>query len=84
MFNNVNRLNHSSPMNNTLNKIKDFPQLFALGLQIPITQKWHHFLALPAINTKLDMWVKYNDVDICKGLLQPIFGHNKTLDWIFA
>ena len=30
VFNNVNRLNHSSPMSNTVtNKIKHFPQFFA-------------------------------------------------------
>ena len=34
-FNNVSRLNHSSPMNNTAtNKIKHSQQLFALGPQI--------------------------------------------------
>ena len=36
-FDNVNRLNHSSLMNNTVtNKIKHFPQLFVLGSQIPL------------------------------------------------
>lgn len=32
VFNNVSRLNHSSPINNTVtNEIKRFPKLFALG-----------------------------------------------------
>ena len=40
VFNNVNRLNHSSPMNNTVNKkIKHFPHLFALGTEISLKQK---------------------------------------------
>ena len=40
VFNNVNRLNHSFSMNNTVtNKIKHFPQLFALGPQILLKQK---------------------------------------------
>ena len=44
MFINVNKLNHSSPMNNIVTKkIKHFLQLFALGLQITLKQKWHHF-----------------------------------------
>ena len=42
--NNLNKLNHSSPMNNTVtNKIKHFTQLFALDPQIPLKRKWHHF-----------------------------------------
>ena len=40
VFDNVNRVNHSSPMNNTLrNKTKHLPQLFALDPQIAIKRK---------------------------------------------
>ena len=43
VFNNVNRLDHSSPISNTVtSKIKYFPQLLALGPQIPLKIKWHH------------------------------------------
>ena len=46
VFNNLNRLNHSSPMRITvINKIKRFRQLFALGPQIPLKQKWYHILS---------------------------------------
>ena len=46
VFSNVSRVNHSSPMNNTVtNKIKHIPQLFALGPQISLKQKWHFFLS---------------------------------------
>ena len=56
MFNNVNRLNHSSSTKNTAtNEIKHFPQLFALGLQIRLKQKLHHFLPWSTISTKLDI-----------------------------
>ena len=45
VFNNVNRLDHSSLMNNTVaNKTKHFPQLFSLSQQILLKLKWHHFL----------------------------------------
>ena len=41
-----NRLNHSSSMNNTVaNKIINLTQLIILGPQIPVKQKWHHFLS---------------------------------------
>ena len=37
VFKNRNRINHSSPMNNTVQrKIEHFPQLFALGTQIAL------------------------------------------------
>ena len=44
VFDIVNRLYHSSPMNNTLtNKIKHFLQLFALGQEISLKRKWYNF-----------------------------------------
>ena len=40
-FNKVNRVNHSSTINNTVtNKIKHFRQSFTLDPQIPLTLKW--------------------------------------------
>ena len=40
VFNNVNRLNYSSSMNNTdTSKIKHFPKLSVSGPQIPLKQK---------------------------------------------
>ena len=43
-FINVNRLNHSSPMNSAVTKkLKRLPQLLALGPQIPLKLEWHHF-----------------------------------------
>ena len=43
MLHNVNRLNHSSLLNNTVtNKIKNFHRLFALGPEIPLKLKCHH------------------------------------------
>ena len=71
---NVNKLNHSSPMTNTVtNKIKHYPQLFALGPQIPLKLKWHYFFPQRTISTKLDIYVyKWKDANICKGLLQII------------
>ena len=45
VFNNLNRLDHSSPINNTVaNKTKHLPQLFSLSQQILLKLKWHHFL----------------------------------------
>ena len=53
-FNNVSTINHSSPMNNTItNKIKHFPQSFAVGPQIAVKRKWHYFLSWSPITTKL-------------------------------
>ena len=43
MFNNVNRLNHSSLLNNTVpSKIKNFHRLFDLGPKMPLKLKCHH------------------------------------------
>ena len=40
-FNKVNRVNHSSTINNAVtNKIKHFRQSFTLDPQIPLTLKW--------------------------------------------
>ena len=40
VFNNVNRLNHFSKINNTVaKKTKHFPQLFTLDPQVPIKLK---------------------------------------------
>ena len=40
VFNDVNRLNHSSKINSTVsNKIKRFPQLFTVDPQTPIKLK---------------------------------------------
>ena len=45
VYNNVNRPNHSSPMNNTVtSNIKNFPQLLTLDPQIFLKQKWQNFL----------------------------------------
>ena len=45
VFDNLNRLDHSSPINNTVaNKTKHLPQLFSLSQQILLKLKWHHFL----------------------------------------
>ena len=45
VFNSVNRLNHSSKINNTLRtKMKHFPHLFTSAPQIPLKLKWYHFL----------------------------------------
>ena len=48
-------------MNSTItNKIKHFPELFALGPQIPLKQRFNLFLSV--ITTKLDIYVyKYKD-----------------------
>ena len=55
VFNNMNKLNHSSMMNNTVtNKIENIPQLFALGPQTPL-KKWDHFSSQSNMNTKLDI-----------------------------
>ena len=41
----VNKLNHFSWINNNVtNKIKLFPQLFALDIQIPLKLKCYYFL----------------------------------------
>ena len=74
MLNNINRLHHSSTINNIVtNKIKHFPQLFALGPQISLKLTWHHLLPQSAISTKLDIHVyKHKDANICKVLLQTI------------
>ena len=63
VFNNINRFNRFSPMNNTVtNKItftylKYFPQLFARGPKIPLKQRWHHSLPYSIISIKLDICV---------------------------
>ena len=74
VFNNVSRLNHSSPINNTeKNKTKHLPELYALGPQIALKQRLHYFLSWSTITTKLYLCV-YNHKDdcICKDLLQDI------------
>ena len=73
-FNKVSKLNHFSPMNNTVsNKIKYFPQLFALDQQIVLKRKWHYFLFGSVIATKPDIYTqKYKRLYICRGLLQAI------------
>ena len=69
VFDNVNRIKHSSPMNNTvINKIKHFSQLFDLHQQIALKQNWYYFLSWSIITTKLNMHT-YN---ICKSLLEAI------------
>ena len=64
VFKNVHRLNHPSPMKNTVTKkIKCFHWLFALGSQISL-KKWHYFLPRLTISTKLDRNVhKYKDLE---------------------
>ena len=79
IFNSVSRLNQSSLINNTVtNKIKHFPQLFALGKEIA-KRKWHYFFSWSVITAKLDHYVyKYKDGYICKGLIASyLLGHNK-------
>ena len=44
-------------MNNTVKKIKNFPQLLAVGPEIALKQKWHYFLSWLTITTKLDIYV---------------------------
>ena len=39
------------------NKIKHLPQLFILGPQTALKQKWHCFLSWSTIATKLDLYV---------------------------
>ena len=49
-------------MNNTVtNKIKQFPQIFALGPQIALKQKWHYFHSWSINTTKLDIYVDNNN-----------------------
>ena len=74
VFNKASRRNHSSSMNNIItNKTKHFPELFALGLQRPLKQRWHYFLFWSIITAKLDIYVcKCKDDYICNGLLQAI------------
>ena len=74
VFNNVSRLNHSSPTNDTVaNKIKPFLQLFALGPEIALIRKWHYFLPWSTITIKLDIYVcTYKNDYIGKDLLQAI------------
>ena len=74
VFNNVSRLNHSSPMNNTvIKKIKHFRQLFALGPQIALKWRWYYILFWSIITIKLDIYVyKYKGDYIYKGLFQTI------------
>ena len=50
MFNNVNRLNLSFPINNAVqNKNKLFPQLIPLGRQVHLKLKWHQRHAPEAV-----------------------------------
>ena len=77
VFNNVSRLNHSLPMNNTIKKIKHAPHLLTLGPQIAFKRKCHQFIScnlfLSSITTKVNIYIyKYEDDYICKGLLQVI------------
>ena len=74
VFNNVSRLNHSSPMNNTgTNKIKRFPQLFVLGPQISLKWRWHYFLFWSIISIKIDIYAyKCKHDYISRGLWQTI------------
>ena len=61
--NNLNKLNHSSPMNNTVtNKIKHFTQLFTLDPQIPLKRKWHDFSlrSTGCIKSMIFTWVYYS------------------------
>ena len=85
-FNNVSRLNYSSPLNNSVtHKIKHFPLLFALGLQIDLNNSY--FLFWSIITTKLDICVyKYREDYICKRLLQAIylFTINIWLNFMFV
>ena len=62
-------------MNNTVtNKIKHFPELFALGPQIALKRNCHYFLSSPIFTTKLEIYVYKNKDDyICKGLLEAIY-----------
>ena len=54
-------------------KIKHFPQLFALGLQIQLKLKWNHFLKESTVSTKLDIYIyNYKNDNICRGLSQTI------------
>ena len=59
VFNYVSRLNHLSPMNNTVtNKIKHFPQLFPLGPQTASKQSWKYASVLwSIITTALYMFI---------------------------
>ena len=61
-------------MNNTFtSKVKHFPELFPLGLQVTLKRKWHDVLSWSTITTKLDIYVnKYKDDYIFKGLLQAL------------
>ena len=74
VFSNINRLNHSSPMNSTVTKkVKQFRQLFTLRSKIALIRKWHSILSWLIIITKLDIYIyKYKDDYIYKGLLQVI------------
>ena len=52
------RLNHSSPISYTVtNKIKNFPQLFALDPEILLKRKWHHFFPWSTVYIKLAIYV---------------------------
>ena len=75
LFDNVNRINHSPPMNNTvIKKIKHFSHLFALRQQIALKRKWHYFFSWSIITTKLNIHVYKYKVDyICKSLLEAIY-----------
>ena len=77
VFNNVNRLIHSSPKNNTVtNKIKYFP----LGPQIALKPKWHYFFSLSTITTKLDIYIyKYKDDYILGSISNYMLDDNKFL-----
>ena len=60
-------------MNNTFtNKIKHFPQLFALGPEMSSKRKWRDIPSWLTISIKLDKYVyKYSDIHISKGLMWP-------------
>ena len=74
-FNSVSIPKHISLMSNTFtSKVKHFPELFPLGLQVTLKRKWYYVLSWSTITTKLDIYVnKFKDDYIFKGLLQTLY-----------
>ena len=74
VFDNVSRLNHSSPMNNTITKKNQtLSAVIRFRPQTDLKWRWQYILFWSVITTKLDIYVyKCRDDYICKGLFQAI------------